>query len=141
MVNYYRQSIPQAAAIQRPLNDFQKGDPKKNFILEWSEEQTNAFEELKKSLVESTLLAHPNSNSFLCLIVDASNFAIGGAVHQLQNDCLQPLAFFSKKLSSSQLKYSTYDRELLAIYESTKYFRYMLEGTQFSIYTDHKPIV
>lgn len=38
------------------------------------------------------------------------------------------------------LKYSTFDRELLAIYLSTKHFRYFLEGRQFAIYTDHLPL-
>lgn len=53
----------------------------------------------------------------------------------------QPLGFFSKKLSPAQIKYSTYDRELLAIYEANKYFKHMLEGRDFIIYTDHKPLI
>jgi hypothetical protein len=36
--------------------------------------------------------------------------------------------------------YSAYDRELLAIYEAVKHFRYMPEARHFSIFTDHKPI-
>lgn len=41
---------------------------------------------------------------------------------------------------NSQVKYSLYDRELLAIYEAIKYFRHMLEARHFIVYTDHKPI-
>lgn len=52
----------------------------------------------------------------------------------------QPLAFFSRKLSTTERKYSAYDRELLAIYEAVKYFRHMLEASIFTIFTDHKPI-
>jgi cleavage and polyadenylation specificity factor subunit 1 len=51
-----------------------------------------------------------------------------------------PLAFFSKKLSPAQQKYSAYDRELLGIYEAVKHFRHMLEVRHFTIFTDHKPI-
>ncbi|GFW58710.1 transposon Tf2-6 polyprotein [Trichonephila clavipes] len=36
--------------------------------------------------------------------------------------------------------YSTYDRELLGIYLSVKQFKHLLEGRNFVIYTDHKPI-
>jgi cleavage and polyadenylation specificity factor subunit 1 len=52
----------------------------------------------------------------------------------------QPLAFFSRKLSPTQQKYSAYDRELLAIYQAVKHFRHMLEARHFIIFTDHKPI-
>ena len=53
----------------------------------------------------------------------------------------QPLGLFSKKLSITQRKYSTYDRELLAIYEAIKAFRYMLEARVFVVRTDHKPLI
>lgn len=49
-------------------------------------------------------------------------------------------SFFSKKLNKSQRLYSAYDRELLAIYESVKHFRHMVEGRHFVVFTDHKPI-
>jgi hypothetical protein len=45
-----------------------------------------------------------------------------------------------KKLNTAQQKYSSYDRELLAIYEAFKHFRHMLEARHFTIFTDHKPI-
>lgn len=38
----------------------------------------------------------------------------------------------------NQQKYSTYDRELFAIYESIKHFRFMLEGMQFTMFSDYK---
>jgi len=52
----------------------------------------------------------------------------------------QPLAFFSRKLSPAQQKYSAYDWELLAIYKAVKYFRHMLEARNFTVLTDHKPL-
>jgi len=42
---------------------------------------------------------------------------------------------------SIYLYYSTYDRELLAIYDSCKHFIHLLEGRYFIIYTDHKPLI
>ena len=47
---------------------------------------------------------------------------------------------FSRKLSSSQANYSTFGRELLAIYAAVKHFQYFIEGRQFAVYTDHKPL-
>ncbi|GBN45796.1 hypothetical protein AVEN_162358-1, partial [Araneus ventricosus] len=57
-----------------------------------------------------------------------------------EGDSWKPLGFFSRKLSTAEQKYSAYDRELLAIFASIKYFRYLLERTKFTILTDHKPI-
>ena len=49
--------------------------------------------------------------------------------------------FFLKKLSDTQKKYSTYDRELLAIYESIKYFKDILQGRIVTIRTHHKQLI
>jgi cleavage and polyadenylation specificity factor subunit 1 len=65
---------------------------------------------------------------------------MGAVLQQRVNNTWQPLAFFSRKLSPAQQKYSAYDRELLAIYEAVKHFRHMLEARHFVIFTDHKPI-
>jgi cleavage and polyadenylation specificity factor subunit 1 len=65
---------------------------------------------------------------------------MGAVLQQRVQDVWQPLAFFSRKLSSAQQKYSAHDRELLAIYEAVRYFRHMLEARQFTIMTDHKPL-
>ncbi|GBN63734.1 hypothetical protein AVEN_12986-1 [Araneus ventricosus] len=73
-------------------------------------------------------------------MADASDRAIGCCIRQREGDSWKPLGFFSRKLSTAEQKYSAYDRELLAIFASMKYFRYMLEGTKFTILTHHKPI-
>ena len=53
----------------------------------------------------------------------------------------RPLAFFSKALKPAETRYSTYDRELLAIYLAIKHYQYFLEGRDFHVLTDHKPLV
>ncbi|GBN25405.1 hypothetical protein AVEN_123056-1 [Araneus ventricosus] len=62
------------------------------------------------------------------------------AIQQREGDSWKPLGLFSRKLSTAEQKYSAYDRELLAMFASIKYFLYLLEGTKFTILTDHKPI-
>ena len=53
------------------------------------------------------------------------------------NNSWQPLAFFSRQLRPAEQRYSTFDRELLAI----RHFRFFLEGRPFTAFTDHKPLV
>ncbi len=68
----------------------------------------------------------------------------GGCLRRPQRrrpaDPWQPLGFFSRKLDSTQVKYSAFDRELLACFQAIHHFRFMLEGRWFTLYTDHKPL-
>jgi len=114
---------------------------RKEVPINWTTELDVAFKHCKEKLAKATLLAHPIPDASLSLTTDASDTAMGAVVHQLAGDIQQPLAFFSKKLSSAQTKYSPYDRELLAIYTAVKHFRHLLEEREFTIFTDHKPLI
>jgi cleavage and polyadenylation specificity factor subunit 1 len=99
-----------------------------------------AFDGAKKMLCEATCLVHPDPTAQLSLSVDASNTHVGGVLQQSSPCGPQPLGFFSNKLTAAQQKYSTFDRELLAMYEAIRHFRWSLEGRDFILYTDHKPL-
>ena len=92
-------------------------------------------------LANATLLAHPQPNAPIALTTDASDVAVAAVLEQSINGLWQPLAFFSRQLRPAELKYSAFDRELLALYLAIRHFRFMLEGRVFSAYTDHKPLV
>lgn len=140
MINFYRRFIPNAAKYQSSLNTLLSGSVKGSHPVHFAEAEQQAFDACKQSLCQAALLAHPNTEAKLALVTDASDTAIGAVLQQLSHASWQPLAFFSRKLTPAQQKYSPYDRELLAIYEAIKYFRHMVEARQFIIYTDHKPI-
>lgn len=140
MANFYRRFLPQAARIQAPLNALLTGTVKGSTPIDLSGDALKAFHDTKESLANAVMLAHPDCRANLALVTDASDLAIGAVLQQLQEGRWQPLAFFSRKLSPSQAKYSPYDRELLAIYEAIKYFRHMVEARHFTVYTDHKPL-
>jgi len=141
MLNFYRRFIPQATSIQAPLHAVLAGPKLKGSQpVDWTTAMVQAFEDCKASLSHATLLAHPDPSAALALFTDAYDTAIGAALKQRVCDAWQPLSFYSHKLSSTQQKYSPYDRELLAVYEAIKYFRHMVEGCDFVIFTDHKPL-
>ncbi|GFX12472.1 retrovirus-related Pol polyprotein from transposon opus [Trichonephila clavipes] len=142
LLNFYRRFLPKAAEQQYLLSEFLKGSKgkKDSKPLNWSSEAITAFQRCKQALADAALLAHPSPSASLALHVDASDYAIGGALHQVVDSELQPLASFSRKLTSSEKSYSAYDRELLAIYSAIRHFRYMLEARDFTVFTDHKPL-
>ena len=62
-------------------------------------------------------------------------------LQQQTSEGWKPIGFFSKKISRAEIKYSTFSRELLAVYLAIKHFSYYLRGLDFTIYCDHKPII
>lgn len=137
LINYYRRFLPGIAGTLKPLTDALKGSPK---TLEWSEDRQAAFLAAKAALASAVPLHHPDPAASLSLATDASATHIGGVLQQAHSDSPVPLAFFSRKLTPAEVRYSTFDRELLAAFAAVRHFRFLLEGRQFVLYTDHKPL-
>ena len=114
MMNFYRRFLPGAAGTLRPLTAALSGNPK---TLPWT------------------------PGAVLALAADASDTHVGAVLQQQVGQHWQPLGFFSKKLSKSEVNYSTFDRELLAAVSGIKHFRTRLEGRPFELWTDHKPLI
>lgn len=140
-LNFYRKFLPNAIETQSKLLEMIPGNKKNDrTLLSWTDETRNAFENCKLALSNAALLAHPSKSAELSLYVDASDIAAGAVLHQVIDGALQPLGFFSKKFDKTQMRYSTYDRELTAMYLAVKHFKFMLQGRKCHIYTDHKPL-
>ena len=137
MINFYHRFLPTIASQLAPLHTASSGRGKE---LTWTIECQKAFENAKAALAHATLLHHPKANAPTSITVDASDLAIGAQLDQLHNGYWVPIAFFSRKLSSAEKKYSTFDRELLAAYQAVRHFRHFVEGKPFTLYTDHKPL-
>ncbi|BHF81032.1 hypothetical protein SprV_0702416100 [Sparganum proliferum] len=99
-----------------------------------------SFEQVKALLADATLLTHFHADAPISLMVNASNVAVGAVLQQSLPESTASLTFFSKKLSKAETRYRTFGRELLAAYLAVRYFRHLLEGREFTIFTDHKPL-
>jgi hypothetical protein len=86
------------------------------------------------------MLAHPDCLAPIALVTDASTTAMGAVLQQWVQNAWQPLALFSKKMSTAQQMYSAYYRELLAISETVEHFRHMIEARHCVIFTEHKTL-
>ena len=139
MVNFYNRFIPHAALLMRPLYDALR-DKKDNQDVDWTSERVRAFEDAKAALADAAMLAHPSPAAPIALTTDASEYAVGAVCEQWVAGAWQPLAFFSRKLRDNERRYSTFDRELLALFLATRHFRFLLEGRRFTAFVDHKPL-
>jgi hypothetical protein len=129
MVNFYRIFLPLCAQILKPLTDLLKGGAK---TLEWTVSAQEAFQNAKRLLAAAVPLQHPAPNAELSLATDASDTHIGGVMQQKSGN---------HKLTDTESRYSTVDRELLAAHAAIKHFRHFCEGRAFQLWTDHKPLV
>jgi cleavage and polyadenylation specificity factor subunit 1 len=142
LFNYYRRFVPAAARIVRPLTDALQGGGKPKDKIQWSAEKQAAFEAAKSALSASTLLDHPSPAAELSLYCDASSTHTGAVLQQRRpGGQRSPLGFYSQKLSPAESRYSTFDRELLAVYSAIIHFRHLLEGRHFKVFSDHKLLV
>ena len=140
MVNFYHVFVPKAAEVMKPLYQALSTKPRPK-ELDWTPELDQAFQEAKRLLAGATLLHHPVPGARTVLTTDASDIAIGAVLEQRVDEHWQTLAFFGRQLQKAERNYSTIDRELLGIHSAILHFRYFLEGRDFTVYTDHKPIV
>ena len=89
---------------------------------------------MKTTIAKEVVLAYPDFTKSFDIYTDASTKQLGSVITQDN----RPIAFFSRKLSDVQSKYTATKLELLAIVETLKEFNGMLWGQWINVYTDHK---
>jgi hypothetical protein len=138
MSNYLRQHIPCYSHHSAALTDLLKGG--KTMKFQWTERQQVSFEAIKALPARSFLLSFPDFNREFYIYTDASKYQMGPVILQKKEDGTWsgPIAYFSKKLSDAQKKYTVMEQELLSIVKTLKTFRTMLLGHVIIVYTDHK---
>ena len=123
-----------------PLTEAIKHNPAAK-TLELGPPEKEAFIKIKDILAEVSALTHPDPNATqFHLVTDSSNYAVGAALHQIINAESIPIGFYSRKLSESQKKYSTFNRELLAAYQAVLHFKPQIEGRNVTLFSNHKPL-
>ena len=130
MVNYYRDMWFRRSDILAPLTRLCSKKAK----FTWTDDQQKAFDTMKKMITRETLLVYPDFTSKFEIHTDASHTQLGAVISQKG----KPIAFYSRKLNDAQTRYTTTERELLAIVETLKEFRNILLGQEIIVYTDHK---
>lgn len=136
LVGYYRKFIRDFAKITKPMTLCLK----KNAKVVHSQEFIDCFNKCKQILTNAPLLQFPDFEQPFILTTDASDVALGSVLSQGPVGSDKPVAYASRTLSETERRYSTIEKELLAIVWAIKYFRPYLYGRKFTIYTDHRPL-
>ena len=138
LASYYRKFIKGFAGIAAPLHDLVK----KNQGFIWTKVHQDAFEELRQRLLQPPILRYPDMDRDFILMTDASGYAIGAVLGQrVEGEKDHVIAYASRKLKKEEMKYSTIEREGLAIVFATQQFRHYILGKKVWLLTDQLPLV
>ena len=140
LTGYYRKFIEGYARLAAPLTDLIKKQKPDKII--WTPQCEEAFKTLKETLCQSPILMNPNFEKTFILQTDASDRGVGAVLTQKDDEERErPIAYFSRKLLSREERYSTVEKECLAIKLGIEAFKVYLLGRHFIVQTDHRALV
>ena len=138
LLNYYGKFLPNLSTELVPLYKLLRAEQK----WKWSERETAAFQKSKDLLTSSQLLIHFDPQKELILSCDASAYGIGAVLaHRMSDGSEKPIGYVSRTLSAAEKNYSQLEKEGLSCVFGVKRFHSYLYGHQFSLLTDHKPLL
>ena len=138
LMGYYRKFVADFAKRALPLTELTKGKLPERIA--WSSKCQEAFEDLKRALVSSPVLALADPTLDFTLRTDASGIALGAVLLQDHGRGLQPVSFISRKLSDAERRYHTIEQECLAVVWALRKFYPYLYGRKFVLECDHHPL-
>ena len=113
----------------------------KDQTFEWTQPAQLAFNEMKKRFTEEPVLIMPDQTRPFQIECDASKYASGAVLTQLDiNGERHPCGFISRTFSPTERNYEIYDRELLSVIRALQEWRHYIQGSphETTIYSDHK---
>ena len=101
------------------------------------QKQQKALEELKDTLVGDQVMSYFDPRKLTEIVIDASLVGLSGLLTQEG----KVLIYASRGLNDVESRYSQTEREMLAVVWPAEHFHLYVYGAQFSIITDHKPLI
>ena len=139
-VNFYSKFIEKVHIYPKPLYTLLHDDVK----FQWTPELEKIFQDVKNAMTAETELTVPNTKHPFFIAVDASLVGLGAVLFQMNEENeMQVISYNSRILNTQEQKFSTLDRELLAIVYALQIHEFLFIGSPHPIYifTDHKPFV
>jgi hypothetical protein len=134
LANFYRRFVKDYSRIALPLTELTK----ETTAWRWGTQEQAAFDALKAALCSPPVLLVPDQSKPFVLNTDACKYAIGATLQQDHGNGLQPVAFFSAKMSDAERNYDVREQEFMALVRACLHWRHYLHGTQpFTLLTDH----
>ncbi len=138
-VNFYKRFIKNFSKIVKSLIRLTR----KNQSFYWSQNCQIAFEQLKKRVIESSILSYFSSELETFLESNSFDYVSIEILSQKENDDhIKSVIYFSKTLSFAECNYEIYDKELLTIIRCFEQWKAELQSIKslINVYIDHKSL-
>lgn len=138
MLNTYGQFLPNMRELRAPLDELTSINTK----FHWSTKCEAAFQKAKIAIQSDLVLTHYDPNKPIIVAGDACKDGIGGVImHKFPDGSKRPVAHASRSLLQAEQNYSQPEKEALALIFCIKKFHKMIHGRQFTLLTDHQPLL
>ena len=134
--------IPHLAELSEPLRPLLKNENvTASNKLKWEEKQTKTFENIKTQIAKIVENKHFDVDKETRVKCDASKLGLGATLEQKTDNIWHTIAFASRFLNTVEQRYSTNELELLAVVWSLEHFKHYLQGSEFTLQTDHQALL
>lgn len=134
LASWYRRFVPQFSTVVAPLTSLLK----KNTIFKWTENCEEALQKIKRHLISAPVLSCPDFDLPFTIQTDASDYGLGAVLTQVHPDGSEKvICYLSRSLHKNERKFSTTEKECLAVLFAIEKLRPYIEGTRFTVITDH----
>jgi len=133
MTNYLSKFIHRYSEITAPLRQLLRQDAQWC----WTEQHAAAADTLKEQLTSPPVLQYFDVHKPVTLSADASQHGLGAV-------CLQdgrPIAFASRSLTDTEVRYAQIEKELLGLVFACVKFHDYIYGRPVTVETDHQPLI
>ncbi|XP_078793179.1 uncharacterized protein LOC144987743 [Oryzias latipes] len=138
LVGWYSKFIPHFADRAAVLTDLTRASAPNKVV--WTEDCDAAFRDLKRAITSESVLYSPDFTRPFILQTDASAVGLGAVLVQEAEGERHPVLFLSRKLLDRETRYSTVEKECLAMKWAIDSLRYYLLGRHFCLETDHRAL-
>ena len=133
MVNYISTFLPILQEKLIPIYFItRKGIP-----FYWDDEQQKAFEDIKRGVINATVL----STGHFVLVSGTSKIGCGAALYQKQRGKYHLIAHYSRRLPEAVANYSINELELIGVMANVGAFKHLLRNANFHVYCDHSALI
>jgi hypothetical protein len=134
-MSYYYDMWLSCTHILKPLTD--QSGLKKKAPIKWTDEMQKAFNKMGLFMAADALAAYPDHNKWINVYTDTSDFQLGACIIQEG----RPVGYFSRKLTKTQQKYITMEKEMLSTILTLEEFQGLLLGADIHVFADHKNVM
>ena len=134
---YYGRFLPLFSILKRPLTKLTKQDQP----WQWTATEQQAFDDIKRLLVQSPALRAPDWSREFRLHTDWSVKGLGATLSQTDDDGTEyAISYASKSTTDTEGAYCSYEGEMLAVVWAVERHRWYLWGRKFTLITDNRAL-